>query len=219
MTTFLPAQTIQALFERFHAQLEIPQTELEYEDPYTLLVATVLSARCTDKAVNAATPALFAQARTPAAMVALGVEGVMPLIATLGLYKNKARFLIRLSEQLLERHGGEVPDDQEALESLAGVGRKTASVVRNVAFGVPTLPVDTHVFRVSRRLGLSDGATPQAVERDLWQCIPPMWLGKAHHWLVLHGRYVCKAIKPRCSICPIKDLCLLWKQRQKKIAP
>jgi len=219
MTTFLPAQTIQTLFERFHAQLEIPQTELEYEDPYTLLVATVLSARCTDKAVNAATPALFAQARNPAAMVALGVEGVMPLISTLGLYKNKARFLIRLSEQLLEKHGGEVPNDQEALESLAGVGRKTASVVRNVAFGVPTLPVDTHVFRVSRRLGLSDGTTPQAVERDLWQCIPPTWLGKAHHWLVLHGRYVCKAIKPRCSICPIKDLCLFWDKQQKNNAP
>ncbi|WP_413083988.1 endonuclease III [Thermaurantiacus sp.] len=184
-----------------------PRTELEHRDPYTLLVAVVLSAQSTDAGVNRATRTLFAAADTPQKMVALGVEGIAQHIRTLGLYNAKARHVYELSRLLIERHGGRVPRDRAALEALPGVGRKTANVVLNEAFGEPTLAVDTHVFRVARRLGLSDGRTPAAVERDLLALVPRRWARAAHHLLILHGRYLCKARRPECWRCPIRRLC------------
>ena len=185
----------------------IPRTELEYINPFTLLVAVVLSAQATDAGVNKATPALFALADTPAKMVGLGVERVERLIRTIGLYRTKAKNVVALSRLLLERHGGEVPTEREALEALPGVGRKTANVVMNVAFEQPTIAVDTHIFRVGNRTGLAPGKTPHEVERRLDAVTPPQYKLNAHHWLILHGRHVCKARKPDCPNCVVAALC------------
>ena len=198
---------IAELFRRLAAANPMPTTELEYHDPYTLLVSVVLSAQATDVGVNKATPALFAAADTPAKMVALGEERVRGYIKTIGLYRNKAKNVIALSEALIDRHGGKVPEDRVALESLPGVGRKTANVVLNTAFGHPTIAVDTHIFRVANRLGLAPGKTPLAVEQGLERVVPDIYKRDAHHWLILHGRYVCKARRPDCAACIVRDLC------------
>nr|WP_245263367.1 endonuclease III [Azorhizobium doebereinerae] len=194
-------------FSRFEALNPEPKGELDYTDPFTLLVAVVLSAQATDVGVNKATRGLFAAAPTPKAMVALGEEGIAQHIRTLGLYRGKAKNVAELSRLLLERHGGTVPQDRAALEALPGVGRKTANVVLNIAFGVPTIAVDTHLFRVANRTGLAPGATPLDVELALEARIPDRFKLHAHHWLILHGRYICKAQRPDCPICPISDLC------------
>jgi endonuclease-3 len=201
-----PAQ-IEEIFRRFAAANPNPKTELEYVNPYTLLVAVVLSAQATDAGVNKATRALFKVADTPAKMVALGEEKLRDYIKTIGLYRTKAKNIIALSRRLLEEHGGEVPRDREALEQLPGVGRKTANAVLNVAFGEPTMAVDTHVLRVSNRIGLANSDNPLEVERQLLRVIPPQYRVHAHHWLILHGRYVCLARKPKCPECLIRDLC------------
>ncbi len=195
------------IFRRFAKECPEPKGELEHVNAYTLLVAVVLSAQATDAGVNKATRALFKAASTPAKMLALGEDKVRDDVKTIGLYRNKAKNVILLSQQLIDRHGGEVPEDRDALEALPGVGRKTANVVMNMAFGHPTMAVDTHVFRVSNRIGLSNGKTPLAVEDDLMRIIPKQYGLHAHHWLILHGRYVCKARKPECSRCLIRDLC------------
>ncbi len=184
-----------------------PRTELDYADPFTLLVAVVLSAQATDASVNRATRGLFAEAATPAAMVALGEAGVARHIRSIGLWQGKARNVVALSRLLLESHHGQVPASREALEALPGVGRKTANVVLNVAFGQSTMAVDTHVFRVANRTGLAPGATPRAVEDALVRRIPPALLRDAHHWLILHGRHLCKARRPECWRCPVRELC------------
>lgn len=184
-----------------------PKGELEHSSPFTLLVAVVLSAQATDAGVNKATRALFKVADTPEKMVRLGEDKLRDYIKTIGLYRNKAKNVILLSEKLIKDHGSEVPRDRAALEALPGVGRKTANVVLNVAFGEPTMAVDTHVFRVANRIGLSKGKTPLAVEEDLLRIVPEKYGVHAHHWLILHGRYVCKARNPECARCPIKDLC------------
>ncbi|MFG1185297.1 endonuclease III [Xanthobacter aminoxidans] len=194
-------------FTRFEAQDPEPKGELDHTDAFTLLVAVVLSAQATDTGVNKATKGLFAAASTPAAMVALGEDQVAHHIRTLGLFRGKAKNVVELSRLLLERHAGVVPRDREALEALPGVGRKTANVVLNIAFGVPTIAVDTHLFRVANRTGLAPGATPLAVELGLEARIPDRFKLHAHHWLILHGRYICKATKPACSRCLITDLC------------
>jgi len=201
-----PAE-VEEIFRRLHRQNPEPKGELEHSNPYTLLVAVVLSAQATDAGVNKATRGLFQLADSPEKMVALGEDRVRDLIKTIGLFRNKARNVILLSQQLIDRHGGEVPRDRDALEALAGVGRKTANVVLNMAFGEPTIAVDTHVFRLAHRLGLSSGSTPDAVEQDLLRCVPPSYLPHAHHWLILHGRYVCKALKPECARCVLIDIC------------
>ena len=185
-----------------------PRTELDYTNPYTLLVAVALSAQATDVGVNKATKRLFEEADTPEKMVALGEEHVRERIKTIGLYRNKAKNVIALSELLIERHGGKVPKDRAALEALPGVGRKTANVVLSEAFGETTLAVDTHVFRVANRTGLAPGKDPLAVETRLMKTVPEDFLHGAHHWLILHGRYVCKARKPECWRCPVEDICL-----------
>jgi endonuclease-3 len=195
------------LFSRFRAANPTPTTELEFTTPFELLVAVLLSAQATDRSVNAATRKLFAVARTPAAIAGLGVEGLEPYIRTIGLYHSKARHLIETCTILLELHQGEVPREREALEALPGVGRKTANVVLNTAFGEATMAVDTHIFRVGNRLKLATGKTPLAVEQGLLKAIPAPFLIDAHHWLILHGRYVCKARKPECWRCPVADLC------------
>lgn len=202
-----PAE-ITEVFRRFAAAVPEPKGELEAADPFTLLVAVVLSAQATDASVNRATPALFAAAATPAKMVALGEEAVREHIKTIGLFNTKAKNLIGLSKALVERHGGKVPENREALEALPGVGRKTANVVLNTAFGQPTVAVDTHLFRVANRTGLAPGATPREVENKLVKVIPEPYLRHAHHWLILHGRYVCKARKPECWRCLISEICL-----------
>ena len=194
-------------YRRLSASRPIPQTELEFINPFTLLVAVVLSAQATDVGVNKATPALFALADTPAKMLALGEEKLAGLIRTIGLYRTKARNIIALSQMLIEQHGGKVPRDREALEALPGVGRKTANVVLNVAFGEPTIAVDTHIFRVANRTGLAPGRNPLEVEAGLEKVTPAEYKLGAHHWLILHGRYVCKARKPDCPICVVADLC------------
>lgn len=194
-------------FTRFEAQDPEPKGELDHTDAFTLLVAVVLSAQATDTGVNKATKGLFAAASTPAAMAALGEDQVAHHIRTLGLFRGKAKNVVELSRLLLERHAGIVPRDREALEALPGVGRKTANVVLNIAFGVPTIAVDTHLFRVANRTGLAPGATPLAVELGLEARIPDRFKLHAHHWLILHGRYICKATKPACSRCLITDLC------------
>lgn len=196
-----------AIFERLRAANPHPQTELEYASPFELLVAVVLSAQATDRSVNAATRKLFPVAHTPAAILALGVDGLSGYIRTIGLFRTKARHLIETSRLLLERHGGVVPRDRAALEALPGVGRKTASVVLHEAFGEPTIAVDTHVFRVANRTGLARGKTPHAVEDRLMKVVPDTWKHGAHHWLILHGRYTCKARKPDCPICVVRELC------------
>jgi endonuclease III len=196
-----------AIYERLRESNPHPATELEYGTPFELLVAVVLSAQATDRSVNAATRTLFRIASTPAAMVALGEERLSDAIRTIGLYRTKARNLIRLSELLLERHGGEVPRDRTALEALPGVGRKTANVVLNTAFGEPTIAVDTHIFRVANRTHLAVGATVAEVEQRLLRVTPEEFRKDAHHWLILHGRYVCKARRPECWRCVIARWC------------
>jgi endonuclease III len=195
------------LYRRLAATRPIPQTELAFQSPFTLLVAVVLSAQATDAGVNKATPALFALADTPQRMLALGEDRVIELIRTIGLYRTKAKNLVALSRILVERHDGKVPRDRALLEALPGVGRKTANVVLNVAFGEPTIAVDTHIFRVANRTGLAPGKTPLAVEAALEACTPAKYKRYAHHWLILHGRYVCLAKKPLCPDCVIADLC------------
>lgn len=193
--------------KRLAAERPNPVSELEYRTPYELLVAVVLSAQATDKSVNLATRKLYPVANTPKAILALGVEGLIPYIKTIGLYRNKAKHVIELSRKLLKDFDGVVPDDREALESLPGVGRKTANVVLNVAFGKPTIAVDTHIFRVSNRTGFAPGKTVEEVERKLLKFMPAQFKKDAHHWLLLHGRYCCKAAKPDCAHCPIAELC------------
>ncbi|QMW24116.1 endonuclease III [Sandaracinobacteroides saxicola] len=202
-----------AIFDTLGALHDAPKTELEFVNPYTLLVAVVLSAQATDAGVNRATRALFATVQTPAQMLALGLDGLKSHIRTIGLYNAKAANVIALSALLLERHGGEVPADRAALEALPGVGRKTASVVLNEAFGHATCAVDTHVFRVAHRTGLSTAKTPDGVEDDLLRLIPPRWARPAHHLLILHGRYLCKARTPECWRCPIVAPCAFADKR------
>ncbi len=197
----------QQIYERLRAANPHPTTELAFASPYQLLVAVVLSAQATDKSVNAATAKLFQVAGTPRTMIALGVAGLEHAIRTIGLFRTKAKNVIALSRVLLDEHGGEVPAEREALERLPGVGRKTANVVLNTAFGQPTVAVDTHIFRVANRTGLAPGADPLKVEQKLLKHTPPEFLKNAHHWLILHGRYVCTARKPRCPECLIRDLC------------
>jgi len=199
--------TIREFFRRLTTANPTPTTELEYASPYQLLVAVVLSAQATDRGVNIATRRLFAQAPTPETMVSLGEDGVAELIRTIGLYRNKARNTVALSHRLLERHGGEVPHDRPALEALPGVGRKTANVVLNTVFGDPVMAVDTHIFRLANRTGLAPGKDVIAVEKALMRRVPRDYLKDAHHWLILHGRYVCTARKPRCAGCAVRDLC------------
>ncbi len=206
--TRLGKPAIEEVFRRFEAADPTPKSELEYVNPFTLLVAVVLSAQATDAGVNKATRALFKIADTPEKMFRLGEDSVRDFIKTIGLYRNKARNVIELSRQLIANHGGDVPRDRDALEALPGVGRKTANVVLNVAFGEPTMAVDTHVFRVANRTGLSSGRTPLDVEEDLLRVVPAKYGMHAHHWLILHGRYVCKARVPECPRCLIRDLCL-----------
>jgi endonuclease-3 len=195
------------IFARLSKANPSPRGELDHVNPYTLLVAVVLSAQATDKGVNRATEKLFRQVTTPEQMLALGEEGLIEHIKTIGLFRAKARNVIKLSRDLIEKHAGEVPQDRDALEELAGVGRKTANVVMNIAFGVPTIAVDTHVFRVSQRLGLAKGKTPLAIEEQLLKVVPQKFLQHAHHWLILHGRYTCVARKPKCPDCVVRDLC------------
>lgn len=206
--TRLSKAAIAEMFRRFEAADPEPKSELEYVNPFTLLVAVVLSAQSTDAGVNKATRALFKIADTPEKMVRLGEDKVRDFIKTIGLYRNKARNVIELSRQLVANHGGDVPRDRAALEALPGVGRKTANVVLNVAFGEPTMAVDTHVFRVANRTGLSSGRTPLEVEEDLLRVVPSEFAMHAHHWLILHGRYICKAKRPECWRCIVRDLCL-----------
>ncbi len=198
---------VEEMFERLSAINPAPETELDFINPYTLLVAVVLSAQATDVGVNKATGPLFAIADTPEQMVALGEDRVREMIKTIGLYRNKAKNVIALSQQLIEQHGSAVPRDRAALEALPGVGRKTANVVLNCAFGEPTIAVDTHIFRVGNRTGLAPGKTPLDVEKKLLKAVPARFKQHAHHWLILHGRYVCKARKPACPDCAIRDLC------------
>jgi len=203
----LPKAEIAEMFRRLAQDRPDPKSDLEYTNPFTLLVAVVLSAQATDAGVNKATRALFAKADTPAAMLALGIEAIEGHIKTIGLFRAKAKNVYALSNLLIARHGSQVPHDREALEALPGVGRKTANVVLNVAFGEPTLAVDTHVFRLANRTGLAPGKDPLAVELGLLTVVPKDYLQHAHHWLILHGRYVCTARKPRCGDCVIADLC------------
>ncbi len=198
---------IEIFFSRLAESDPEPKTELRYSTPFTLLVAVVLSAQATDVGVNKATPALFAAADTPEKMAALGEAKVRDYIKTIGLFNAKAKNVIGLSLSLMEKHGGEVPHDRAALEALPGVGRKTASVVLNTAFGEPTIAVDTHVFRVANRTGLAPGKTPLAVEQALEKVVPAHWKQHAHHWLILHGRYRCKARTPECPECVVADVC------------
>ena len=198
---------VEAIFERLSGVMPEPKTELDFSNPFTLVVAVALSAQATDAGVNKATPGLFAAAPTPQAMVALGVEGVAAHIRTIGLYPSKAKNVIETCRILIEQHGSQVPDNREALEALPGVGRKTANVVLNTAFRQFTMAVDTHIFRVANRTGLAPGKDVRAVEDALLRRVPPPYLQDAHHWLILHGRYVCKARKPDCPQCVVRDLC------------
>lgn len=200
-------QKIRTLFERFAAANPQPRSELEYATPYQLLVAVILSAQATDKSVNVATRNLFRDAATPRAMVALGEHGAAEYIKTIGLFNTKAKNVVAMSRMLLDQHHGQVPHERAALEALPGVGRKTANVVLNIVFGEPTLAVDTHIFRVANRTGLAPGKTVRAVENKLLERVPAQYRLHAHHWLILHGRYVCKARNPACPSCPIRDLC------------
>jgi endonuclease-3 len=195
------------IFARLAHANPAPTTELGFGTPFELLVAVVLSAQATDKSVNLATPALFKVADTPAQMLALGVDGLIPYIRTIGLFRSKAKHLIEACRLLVERHGGAVPESREALEQLPGVGRKTANVILNTAFGHATIAVDTHIFRVANRTGIAPGKNPLEVERRLLKLVPERYRKDAHHWLILHGRYVCKARKPDCPVCLIRDLC------------
>ena len=198
---------VEQFFARLQKQNPEPKGELEYTNPYTLLVAVVLSAQATDTGVNKATRALFQAVKTPEDMVRLGEAGLTEHIKTIGLYKNKAKFIMELSRLLIGHHGGQVPKTREDLVKLPGVGRKTANVVLNIAFGEPTIAVDTHIFRIGNRTGLAPGKTPEQVEEKLLKVVPKKYLHHAHHWLILHGRYVCKARKPECARCVVYDLC------------
>lgn len=206
-TACLKSAEIDGLYARLAAANRNPKSELAFANPFTLLVAVVLSAQATDAGVNRATEPLFREVNTPAKMLALGEERLRERIKTIGLFNTKARNVIALSRALVERYGGEVPRDREALQALPGVGRKSANVVLNVAFGQPTIAVDTHVFRVANRTGLAQGTTPLEVETALLTRTPERWLRNAHHWLILHGRYVCQARRPRCPECVIRDIC------------
>jgi endonuclease-3 len=201
------ADEIEEAFRRFQAAMPEPRGELEHINPFTLLVAVVLSAQATDAGVNKATPALFALADTPEKMAALGEARVRDLIKTIGLFRTKAKNVVALSQRLIAEHGGQVPCTREALEALPGVGRKTANVVLNIAFGEPTIAVDTHIFRVGNRTGLAPGKTPHEVELKLLAAVPDRYKLHAHHWLILHGRYTCLARRPLCEKCVIADLC------------
>lgn len=218
----MPKPFTRAEAEEFFARLKKldpePRTELHYVSPYTLLVAVALSAQATDKGVNKATTPLFKSVNTPEAMVALGEEELADAIKTIGLYRGKARNVIALSKILLEQHGGEVPRSREALEALPGVGRKTANVVLNVAFGEPTIAVDTHIFRVSNRTNLAPGRNVLEVEMGLEKIVPDHFKSHAHHWLILHGRYTCGARKPLCPTCVVRDLCR-FKDKTKELPP
>ena len=198
---------VKALFERWEAQNPAPKTELEFHDAYTLVVAVALSAQATDVGVNKATKKLFAVADTPQKMLALGEEGLIAMINTIGLYRNKAKHVLEMARLLVEKHGGQVPLNRKDLEALPGVGRKTASVVLNELNIEPAIAVDTHVFRVSHRLGLANAGTPDKVEAQLFDVVPKPWLTRAHHWLILHGRYTCTAKKAKCEGCLVADLC------------
>lgn len=204
------------IMKRLAAIRPNPKSELEFSNPFELLVAVVLSAQATDKSVNLATRKLYPVANTPEAIVRLGVEGLTPYIKTIGLYRNKAKHVVALSQKLLDEFGGIVPDNRQSLESLPGVGRKTANVVLNVAFGHPTIAVDTHIFRVSNRTGFAPGKTPEEVEKKLLKFVPTEFKKDSHHWLLLHGRYCCKATKPECAACPILDLCEFKKKNLPK---
>lgn len=203
----MKTSSIEPFFATLKAANPHPVTELEYTNAFELLAAVLLSAQATDAGVNKATRKLFAAANTPAKMVALGVEGVSEYIKTIGLFRNKAKNLVETSRILVEQHGGQVPHDREALEALPGVGRKTANVVLNVVFGEPTMAVDTHIFRVSNRTGLAPGKNPLEVEMGLLKRVPPEYLHHAHHWLILHGRYVCQARRPLCEQCQVLRYC------------
>jgi endonuclease-3 len=198
---------IRAIFSRFKDANPAPTTELEYRTPFEMLVAVILSAQATDKSVNLATRVLFKHANTPKAILALGVEGLSPYIRTIGLFNTKAKNIIETCRILVEEHGGEVPRDREALEALPGVGRKTANVILNTAFGEPTIAVDTHIFRVANRTGIAPGQNVREVEDTLLAVVPKEFRHDAHHWLILHGRYTCIARKPKCPECLIRDLC------------
>ena len=201
-----PADRVE-FFRRLQSVTPKPQTELQYHTPFELLVAVILSAQATDVSVNKATRRLFPKANTPAALLKLGSDGLKDYIRTIGLYNSKAENIIKTCRILLEKHGGEVPRDRKSLESLPGVGRKTANVVLNTAFGEPTIAVDTHIFRVANRTGLAPGKTPLQVEQKLMRNVPEPFRKDAHHWLILHGRYTCKARKPACAECIVRDLC------------
>ena len=203
----LDAATVRLLYQRLRAAIPAPRSELVYRTPYQLLVSVILSAQATDRSVNLATGPLFAVAGTPRAIAALGVRGLARYIRTIGLWRMKAKNVVAASRLILARHGGEVPREREALEALPGVGRKTANVVMNTAFGEPTIAVDTHIFRVSNRTGLAPGRNVREVEDRLVAVTPAEFARDAHHWLILHGRYTCVARKPRCPRCPIRDLC------------
>ena len=196
-----------AIFSRLRAANPDPRSELEYQTPFELLISVILSAQATDKSVNLATKPLFRRHNTPEKIHALGVDGLIEYIQSIGLFRSKAKHIIETCRLLIEQHGSSVPADRESLEKLPGVGRKTANVVLNVAFGEPTMAVDTHIFRLSNRIGIAPGKTPLAVELKLLKHVPQEFMHGAHHWLILHGRYVCKARKPECSKCSIIDLC------------
>lgn len=205
--TLLSEEEMDIVFSRWQAQNPSPASELNYVNPFTLLVAVVLSAQATDKSVNIATEKLFQVADTPEKLLALGEENLITYIQSIGLYKNKAKHLIGLSKKLLEDFYGQVPDNRDDLMSLPGVGRKTANVVLNVIFHQPTMPVDTHLLRISPKIGLAQGSTPEAVEKSLLERIPKKYLTNAHHWILLHGRYICTARNPKCQECLINDIC------------
>ncbi len=203
----MKAEKINAIFKRFSKNNPHPTTELKYTSNFELLISVMLSAQATDVSVNKATAKLYLVANTPAAFWALGEEGLMHYIKSIGLYKIKTKNILKTVALLIEKHQGQVPDTREDLEALPGVGRKTANVILNTAFGQATMAVDTHIFRIANRIGLAKGDTPLAVEKDLLKNIPEKFLKDAHHWLILHGRYICTARKPKCSICLIQDLC------------
>lgn len=198
---------MEIIFSRWQKQNPSPKSELNYKNPYTLLVAVVLSAQATDKSVNIATKSLFEKITTPEQMISLGMENLIPYIKSIGLYKNKAKNIIKLSEMLVNQFNSQIPDNLEDLMLLPGVGRKTANVVLNVIFNKPTMPVDTHLLRISPKIGLAEGKTPLEIEKSLLERIPEKYLQNAHHWILLHGRYVCTAKNPKCEECLIADLC------------
>lgn len=207
VNALMTPEQIARFFTRLRERNPEPQSELEYRNVFTLLVAVVLSAQATDRSVNKVTGPLFAAADTPQKMLQLGEARICDYIKSIGLYRTKAKNVLALSAQLLRDHGGEVPHSREALEALPGVGRKTANVVLNVAFGEPTMAVDTHIFRIANRTGLAPGKTPREVEDGLLARIPKRFMQHAHHWLILHGRYICKARNPDCAACPVRDVC------------